>query len=179
MHNQSFQQGHVLGVVLISYLLGCRTSHWAATRRLNCRPWSLQSNCSGILDPPVCWISLFFIYCGPSAGCRTAEAANSWCITLPIGCLWFQKCGASWHHLTGLLHGRSSFLNPVLVKLQKEMQKLSWILLALLLHVCLWKKLSLPCQSNVVKWWENGTTWSNFLLDHYELCLIFTRFLSK
>lgn len=134
MHNQSFQQGHVLGVVLISYLLGCRTSHWAATRRLNCRPWSLQNNCSGILDPAVWWVIFFLFYCGPPTG---FQAANSWCITLMIGCLWLHKCGASWHHLTGWLHGRSSFLNPVIVKLQKEMQKLSWIPLALLLHICL------------------------------------------
>lgn len=153
MHNQSFQQGHVLGVVLISYLLGCRTSLWAGTRRLNCRPWSLQNNYSGILDPPVWWISFcsFIVVSLQAAG---LQAARIWCITLTIGCLWFHKCDASWHHLTGWLHGRSSFLNPVLVKWQKEMQKLSWILLALLLlclsHRALWK--SCHFHAKVIRW---------------------------
>lgn len=136
MHNQSFQQGHVLGVVLISYLLGCRTSHWAATRRLNCRPWSLQSNCSGILDPPVCWISLFFIYCGPSAGCRTSGSKqlvhNTSYRMLMVSKVWCFVTSSNW-----LIAWKVIILEPFLVKLQKEMQKLSWILLALLLHVCL------------------------------------------
>lgn len=100
MHNQSFQQGHVLGVVLISYLLGCRTSHWAATRRLNCRPWSLQSNCSGILDPPICWISLFFIYCGPSAGCKSAGSKqlvhNTSYRMLMVSQVWCSMTSSHW-----------------------------------------------------------------------------------
>ena len=42
------------------------------------------------------------------------------------------------------------------------------------------EKLSLACQSNLdAVMGKLGTTWSNFLLDQYELCLAFTKFLDK
>lgn len=161
MHNQSFQQGHVLGVVLISYLLGCRTSHWAAARRLNCRPWSLQNNCSGILDPPICWISLFLFYCGPPVGCRTAGSKqlvhNTYYGMLMVSQVWCFMTSSNWLTAWEVII-LESCLSKIAERNAETLMDPTCSTPACLSLRALWKS----CQSNLIKWWENSTTWNNF-----------------